>query len=435
MSRKETLQLTKLKRQFQVCKVYQLKVDYSRLSKNTKNQLNTLFLEGKWLYNTILSSSDIKNYDTKTKLVSIKVQDHFEDRKLEHISSQMKQGLRDRMFQSILNLNKAKKKGIKVGKLKFKSNFDCIPLKQYDNTYKVYKKQNLIKIQGIRQKLKVRGLNQIPDNVEFANANFVKVGSDYYIHITTYEDKKDKIVPREAIGIDMGCSTQITLSNRVKLEYEVPVNKQIRRLDRKINKKVDNVKRKHSKNRTKDLLKRQKQYFKLNNKKKNIKDQVVSVLVNNYQVIVCQDENIKNWQAGGHGKKIQNTSIGGIIRDLKKKSHTFILVDKFFPSTQLCPQCNNRKKLFLNERVYRCEHCGYVEDRDVHAARNILNEGLKQLVPTSGSATSKCEVPTECRDFKPKETGTSVLSIFSILEDIVDISFCRKPLKTNVMLV
>jgi transposase len=88
-------------------------------------------------------------------------------------------------------------------------------------------------------------------------------------------------------------------------------------------------------------------------------------------------------------------------------------VNRFFPSTQLCPQCNTKNKLSQWDRTYSCK-CGYVEDRDLKSAHCILNEGLKNLVPT------------ECREFKPGEIETSVSTIFPKLENIVEISFCRK---------
>ena len=409
MTTKQTLHLTKKRRKTQVCKVYQVKVDKSKLSKKSLKHLNTLFLEGKWLYNTILSSQDIKNYDTKIKQVSVKVQDKLENRNLNYISSQIKQGIRDRTFQNILNLSKLKKKGFKVGKLKFKSYFNCIPLKQYKNTYTLFRKNNNIKLQGLRQKLKVNGLNQIPDSAEIANANLIKICNDFYFNITTYIKKIDKELPNNSIGIDFGCETQLTLSNGIKLKYQVSIPKRLKQLDRKIMKK----KRQRSNNKLKDQAKRRVLYQKVINKKQDIKNKIVSCLVNHYKYIVFQDESIHAWHAGRHGKKIQTTAIGGIIRDLKHKSRTPIMVSKFFPSTQLCPSCKTKNKIPVWQRTYSCS-CGYTEDRDIKSAKCIETEGLKNLVPT------------ERREVKPGEMETSVSTIFSNLENIVDVSFCRK---------
>jgi hypothetical protein len=69
------------------------------------------------------------------------------------------------------------------------------------------------------------------------------------------------------------------------------------------------------------------------------KRKIVSAVKNNFRYVCFQDESIHAWHAGNHGKKIQFSGIGGIISDLKHKSHTPLEVEKFFPSTQLCPKC------------------------------------------------------------------------------------------------
>jgi len=48
-----------------------------------------------------------------------------------------------------------------------------------------------------------------------------------------------------------------------------------------------------------------------------------------------------------------------------------LLADRFFPSTKRCSQCGNEKAISLAERVYSCEHCGQVMDRDLNAAINL----------------------------------------------------------------
>ncbi|KKK52313.1 hypothetical protein LCGC14_3106180, partial [marine sediment metagenome] len=217
-----------------------------------------------------------------------------------------------------------------------------------------------------------------------------------------------------------------TLSDAKKHDLEVYALKDkiakyakgIRKLDRKIMKKN----KKRSNNKLKDLAKRRKLYVKLNNKKKDVKNKIISTIINNYRYVIFQDENIKAWHSGRHGKKIQNTGIGGIISELKKNSRTPIMVDKFFPSTQLCPACGTKNKLELGDRIYLCSDCGYEEDRDLKSAQCIESEGLKTFL-----------TPAERRRIMPGDTETSALKIFESLSNVVRVSFCRKTqLSSNI---
>jgi len=406
MSRKASLAQTRVKRLQQTCKVYEVKVDSSKLNQITTKHLNSLFLEAKWLYNHIVASDNIIKFDTKVKFVTVVTPDAIETRKLEVISSQMKQGIKERLFNSIKALSSLKKKGYKVGRLKFRSRLNSISLKQHHNTYSVNLDNGYIKLQGLKQKLKVNGLEQLPKDCEIASANLIRKQRDYYFHIVTFVNKEEKVVPEESIGIDFGCETQLTLSNGVKIKYQVPVSQRLKRLDRKIMKSNRN----RSNNKFKDQIKRQKEYQRLNNIKKDIKDKIVHVLTSNYKYVCFQDENIRGWKSSGHGKKIQSSAIGGIIIALKNKAHTPIEVDRFYASTQLCPECGRKNKMPQWIREYSCD-CGFSGDRDVKAAVMIERVG----------------VPTERRDFKPREIETSTNNVFNLFSQIkhVTASLCQ----------
>jgi putative transposase len=384
------------RRETMTCRVYEAKIDKSHLSKTSLKHLNSLFIEAKWFYNYCLSQDDVDNSNTTLKSVLVKVIDNFEERKFNSLSSQMKQGIKTRLFGSLMSLKSRKTKGYKVGRLKFKSQINSIPLKQNNKTYYLDFNKSRIKIQSMKQWLRVKGLSQIPLDSEIANATLVRKVNDYYIHITTFSTKEVKVIPEASVGIDFGCNSQLTLSNGIKISYQVPVSTRIKRLDRKIM-KGNRHKKAKTKNLIKDLDKRAKAYSKLNNKKKDIRNKVVNAITTNYKYIAFQDESISNWKQLGHGKKIQFSGIGGIIEDLKNKSHTPIVVDKWFPSTQLCPSCNKKNIISLEERNYICS-CGYTNDRDIKSAIMIKREGLK----------NNNLVPMEYRDIKPVETLTSV---------------------------
>lgn len=65
---------------------------------------------------------------------------------------------------------------------------------------------------------------------------------------------------------------------------------------------------------------------------------------------------------------------------LNDRNKQFIKVDKFFPSTKTCSCCGNIvKNIPLSQRTYFCDVCGNTLDRDINAAINIKNEGLRLL--------------------------------------------------------
>jgi putative transposase len=365
---------TKARRSNMTCKVIECKLDLSNLSSDIQTSLHKMFLEAKWFYNAMLSSGDIPTFDTKVGEVEVKVKDKFETRQLDNLSSQMKQGIKTRVFNSLSTLKTLKENGFKIGKLKFKSQIDSIPLKQHNNTFTVLKNSKRIKIQGIKRPMRAYGLEQLPGNCEIANANLVRIGRDYYVKVTIFVPKEILNPPNQSVGIDFGCTTQLTLSTGEKIDFQVPVSSRVKKLDQELSRKT-----KGSKNRQKCLNQRQKAYLRTNNQRKDIKDKIVSKIVKNYGIVCFQDESIEDWKQNGHGKKIQFSAIGGIISALQRKAVTPVVVNKYYPSTQLCSQCNGRQKIGIQVRTYVCPTCGCSIDRDINAAKNIEVEGLKQL--------------------------------------------------------
>ncbi|RUM45373.1 MAG: transposase, partial [Desulfurobacterium sp.] len=182
---KETLSATKQRRKIQVPRVYQLKLQ--NLSKKDEEKLNRLFLEAKWLYNHIVADIENRLNSNAWKLKEVEIKTP----EIKQLSSQMRQGIVERIKRSLYSLKRAKEKGIKVGKLSFKSEIRSIPLKQYGITYKISGDKNKAKIQGIKKKFRVLGLHQIPKNAELAEAQLVKKPSGYYLHVVCYLPKEE----------------------------------------------------------------------------------------------------------------------------------------------------------------------------------------------------------------------------------------------------
>lgn len=371
---KASLKATRAKRKTQICRVYKVKIDSSHLNQATKDHLNRLFLEAKWFYNHILSKHKIFGMDDKVHEVPVKVKDIFEIRDLRCLSSQMRQGIISRTQDNIRGLSERKKKGYKIGKLKYKSEIQSIPLKQFGNTFKIFDMKYIL-IQGLKQRLKVIGLKQIPEGSDIANGTLIHRNGNYYLSITTYQEKVKQVHAVKSVGIDFGLSKQLTLSNGIAIQYSIPISPKLRRIARTLSKQEL-----HSNNWNKTRIKLNKEYEKATNIKEDIKNKVVSFLKNNYEIICVQDESVKAWQRIW-GKKILSTSIGGIISALTKKTHTLIEVPKNFPSTKTCSKCGNIQDVALDERIYICKNkdCNNVMDRDHNSADNMEIEGLKQV--------------------------------------------------------
>ena len=384
---KKTLKETKSRRSLLDCRTYELKLDLSHLSTKKLNDINLLFIESKWFYNHILSrvSKDSKEniFEFDTKINSVSVLDKDRNpviKELNIIGSQIKQSIHSRMLDSIRALVKLKEHNHKVGKLKFKSRINSIPLKQYGVTYRFNEnKPNYVKIQGIKGYFKVNGIKQIPRNSEFANATLINKNNNFYLALTCFVPKQVKNFPQKEIGIDFGIESTITLSNGEKFKVSIPENKRSKKLRQKLSRKQGSKKKsKKSKSYFKNLNLLNKSISNTNNQKKDIKNKIVSKIVNTYETVCVQDESIKRWKDTIFGKQVHNSVLGGIMRDLQRKSHTFKTVNKYTPTTQLCPSCFKLNKFGLEQRTYFCD-CGYEKDRDTHSAQNILEIGMGRI--------------------------------------------------------
>ena len=145
-------------------------------------------------------------------------------------------------------------------------------------------------------------------------------------------------------------------------------------------------------------MKLRRAYQKQTNKKQDKANKIVYKL-KAYSRIYMQDENIAGWHRGLFGKQVQYSCLGTVKSKLMALPQT-VIIDRFIPTTKLCPKCHSVKNdLTLADRVYECS-CGYHEDRDIHAAKNMI-----------GIAKSCFEdefVPMEHREITLTEFKTTV---------------------------
>lgn len=390
---KKTLKATRERRSTMDCKVFQMKVSKTRINGQQGEALNRIFLEAKWVRNALIASGEFTRDNLKNfrDTVPVHTPDGVEMRDVRVLGGQIAQGVLSEIKTNLRQLSSSKKNGHKVGRLKFCQEITSIDFVQAGNSWKLNTDNSTVKLANIPGWIKVRGLKQIPEDAEFGNAKLVRRASGLYIHITTFIPKvaKDDVQPGTVIGVDMGIATGLTFSDGSKINVAFGESERLRRLRRKLNRQV---KGSNKYNKTWELIKRE---LEKNTRRKNdAANKIVHELAKNERIFF-QDENISAWKnkkSKARGSKKIHSGILGRVKSQLKTLDNAVCLDRFEPTTQLCV-CGAKNKHTLDKRVYRCT-CGYIEDRDIHAALNMIRIG-RFLDQNNSTGLDRIRTPVE----------------------------------------
>jgi len=228
-------------------------------------------------------------------------------------------------------------------------------------------------MEGIR----FRDKHQIPEEI---NQVIVTKEVDRYYASIIYESDEHPAKGNEQIGIDMGLKTFATLSNGIQIENPHSMNKFERGIKRQ-QKKLSG-KEKGSKNRAKQVIRIRKLYQHLTDAREDFLHKASTAIAKQSDTIVMEDLNIQGMMRNHHlAKSIGDVSWYSFKRMLEYKAEwrgiEFIEIGMFEASSRVCSRCGWYKRdLKLSDRVFHCNACGLVIDRDLNAAINIRNMGL-----------------------------------------------------------
>ncbi len=235
------------------------------------------------------------------------------------------------------------------------------------------------------KEVKIRGYRHLTEvDGRILNATISKVADKYYVSVCVEEELNIKeVIPSSVVGIDVGIKSLVTTSDGTTYgnpNYLNKYEKRIKRLQRDLSRKIKN-----SNNYYKTKMKLEEVYRKLKNARTKTNEEIVSKIVNDYDIIISEDLSIKKMIEETKKylrKSITNSTMGDIIRRLKYKclwlGKKFYQVNRYYASSQICSRCNHKdiEMKDLSKRKYKCSNCGLEIDRDVNASINIMVEGL-----------------------------------------------------------
>lgn len=225
-----------------------------------------------------------------------------------------------------------------------------------------------------------RYLNRNQDKVKSITLSKEPNGKFY---LSVLIDKPLRQVPQSSsmVGLDLGIKDFAVTSDGQVIEnihFKKNEESRLKRLQRQISKKVVG-----SKNREKARLRFAKLNEKIRNRKLNFLHDVTNHLIDENQVIVMEDLNVKGMVRNHKlAESISEVNWGEFRRILAYKAawhgRQLVFIDRFYPSSKRCNHCGYiNKGLTLKDRQWVCPECGSLIDRDYNAALNILEEGQR----------------------------------------------------------
>jgi len=234
--------------------------------------------------------------------------------------------------------------------------------------------------------VKIKQHRNIPEDYRLKSVTISRTptGKYYAGLLYEYDYHIEPIVPEIFLGIDYSMKELFIASDGTSAKYPQYYRQTQKRL-KKEQRKLSNCK-KGSNNRNKQRIRVAKLHEKVADQRRDFLHKLSRQITNAVDAVCIEDLNMKNMsRTRMFGKSVHDNGFGKFVSmleyKLKDQGKELVRVGKWFPSSKMCSNCGSmRESLSLGERVYHCENCGIILDRDLNASYNIREEGKRMLL-------------------------------------------------------
>ncbi|RCV92200.1 RNA-guided endonuclease InsQ/TnpB family protein [Vreelandella rituensis] len=234
-----------------------------------------------------------------------------------------------------------------------------------------------------KEPLNIRWSRELPSAPSTVTVSQDRAGR-YFISCLCKVDAESLTITPKMVGIDLGLKDLFVTSDGRRVNnprHTVRHARKLARAQRQLSRK-----QKGSNNRAKAKQKVARRHAKIADTRLDHLHKLTRQIVNENQVICAESLTVKNMiKNRSLAKAISDVGWGELVRQLDYKAawagRQFVQIDRWYPSSKRCHGCGFVvESLPLNVRTWDCPDCGTQGiDRDINAARNILQAGTALL--------------------------------------------------------